>query len=277
MEWSLPYGAPSAAVWIAQFAQAHFPKYGTTKEQLAWIALNARRNAELNPNAIYREPMTMDDYLASRIICTPFSLYDCDVPCDGATAVIVSRTDRARDLAHPPLRVEAVGTALRDRPSWDQFSDLTTMANRDAGRDGLDANRPEAERRADAPGLRRVLVHHPVVDRSDGVLRSRRGRPVHRRRHSASPATACSRSIPTGASCLRAACTGTASCTRPRPRCGAKAATARSRLHPRSAPSRPVAVRPAAACSSSASKTEPRPPERTCVSRRAHGAPIHAG
>ena len=133
MEWSLPYGAPSAAVWIAQFAQAHFSKYGTTKEQLAWIALNARRNAELNPNAIYREPMTMDDYMASRIVCTPFSLYDCDVPCDGATAVIVSRIDRARDLAHPPLRVEAVGTALRDRPSWDQFSDLTTMANRDAG------------------------------------------------------------------------------------------------------------------------------------------------
>lgn len=132
MQWNLPFSAPSAAVWIAMFAQAHFDRYGTTREQLAWIALNGRRNAQLNPKAIYREPMTLDDYLSARMISTPFCLYDCDVPCDGATAVVVSRIDRARDLRHPPLRVEAVGTALRGRPSWDQFDDLTTMSNRDA-------------------------------------------------------------------------------------------------------------------------------------------------
>ena len=134
MEWTLPFSAPSAAVWIAMYAQAHFDKYGTTKEQLAWIPLNGRRNAELNPKAIYRDPMTMDDYMASRIITTPFSLYDCDVPCDGTTAIVVSRCDRAADLAHKPLRVEAMGGGIHGRPSWDQFDDLTTMANRDAGR-----------------------------------------------------------------------------------------------------------------------------------------------
>jgi acetyl-CoA acetyltransferase len=133
MEWNLPFAAPSAAIWIAMFAQAHFHKYGTTREQMAWIALNGRRNAELNPNAIYREPMALDDYLAARMISTPFCLYDCDVPCDGATAVIVSRADRAADLRKPPLHVEAVGSAIRGRPSWDQFDDLTTMAMRDAG------------------------------------------------------------------------------------------------------------------------------------------------
>jgi acetyl-CoA acetyltransferase len=132
-EWNLPFSAPSAAVWIALFAQRHFHLYGTTREQLAQIALNARRNAALNPKAIYREPMTLDDYLAARLVSTPFCLFDCDVPCDGATAVIVSRLDRARDLRRPPIRVEAVGTALRGRPSWDQFDDLSTMANRDAG------------------------------------------------------------------------------------------------------------------------------------------------
>ena len=132
LQWHLPFSAPSAAVWIAMFAQAHFHRYGTTKEQMAWIALNARRNAELNPRAIYRQPMTLDDYLASRIVSTPFSLYDCDVPCDGATAVIVSSVERARDLRHPPLRIESMGAALRGRPSWDQYEDLTTMPNRDA-------------------------------------------------------------------------------------------------------------------------------------------------
>jgi len=132
MEWTLPFRAYSAASWIAMNAQRHFHDHGTTREQLAWIALNARRNAAGNPKAIYREPMTLDDYLGARMISTPFCLYDCDVPCDGATAVIVSRADAARYLRRPPLRVEAVGSALRGRPSWDQFDDLSTMALRDA-------------------------------------------------------------------------------------------------------------------------------------------------
>ncbi len=132
MEWNLVFSSPSAAIWIAMFAQRHFHDYGTTREQLAWIALNARRNAALNPKAIYTAPMTMADYLDARMITTPFCLYDCDVPCDGGTAVIVSRIDRAKDLRKPPLRVEAVGSAIHGRPSWDQFDDLSTMANRDA-------------------------------------------------------------------------------------------------------------------------------------------------
>jgi acetyl-CoA acetyltransferase len=133
MEYTLPFRAYSAANWIAMFAQRHFHEYGTTREQMAWIALNGRRNAARNPKAIYREPMTLEDYLSARMISTPFCLYDCDVPVDGATAVIVSRRDAARDLRRPPIGVEAVGTALRGRPSWDQFDDLTTMALRDAG------------------------------------------------------------------------------------------------------------------------------------------------
>ncbi len=132
MEWNLPFSAPSAAIWIAMFAQRHFHLYGTTREQMAWIALNGRRNAALNPKGIYRDPMSLDDYLNARTITTPFCLYDCDVPCDGATAFVISRVDRAKDLRNPPLRIEAVGSALRGRPSWDQFDDLSTMANRDA-------------------------------------------------------------------------------------------------------------------------------------------------
>ena len=116
MSWNLVFSAPSASTWIAMFAQRHFHEYGTTREQLAWIPLNARKNAEVNPNAIYREPMSFDDYMNARMISTPFCLYDCDVPCDGATAVIVSRRERAKDLRHTPLRVEAVGHADR-RPS----------------------------------------------------------------------------------------------------------------------------------------------------------------
>ena len=133
LSWTLPFAAPSAAIWIAMFAQKHFHEYGTTREQLAQIALNGRKNAGLNPNAIYRDPMSMDDYFSARMISEPFCLFDCDVPCDGSTAVIVSHVDAAKNLRNTPIQVEAVGTALRGRPSWDQFDDLTTMANRDAG------------------------------------------------------------------------------------------------------------------------------------------------
>jgi acetyl-CoA acetyltransferase len=133
LQWTLPYGAASAACWIAMFAQRHFLEYGTTREQMAWIALNARKNAAGNPNAIFRDPLSMDDYLGVRMISSPFCLYDCDVPVDGATAFVLSHVDAARDLRKAPLRVEAIGAALHGRPSWDQFDDLTTMALRDAG------------------------------------------------------------------------------------------------------------------------------------------------
>jgi acetyl-CoA acetyltransferase len=113
-------------------AQRRFHDFDLTREQLGQIAINARRNAGLNPKAIYRDPMTLDDYLAARMITTPLCLFDCDAPCDGSTAVIVSHRDFAPDAPHPVAHVNAVGTALRGRPSWDQFDDINMMAARDA-------------------------------------------------------------------------------------------------------------------------------------------------
>ncbi|MFC7675359.1 OB-fold domain-containing protein [Mycolicibacterium sp. GCM10028919] len=118
--WQMPFGATSAAHTLALNVQRHFDRYGTTRETLGWIALNQRANAGLNPTAIYRDPMTMDDYLSARLITTPFGLYDCDVPCDGAVAVIVSAVDVARDMPKPPVYFEAVGTQIIERTDWDQ-------------------------------------------------------------------------------------------------------------------------------------------------------------
>ena len=128
----IPFGAMSAANWLALYARRHMHEFGTKKEHLGAIALTGRRHAGLNPKAVYRAPMTMDDYLNARIVSEPFGLYDCDVPVDGSTAVIVSSADTARDLAHPAVRFNAVGTAMRARPLWDQWEDITTMAARDA-------------------------------------------------------------------------------------------------------------------------------------------------
>jgi acetyl-CoA acetyltransferase/uncharacterized OB-fold protein len=118
--WRAPYGAISAANWIAMNASNHFHRYGTTREALATIAVNARANAGLNPDAVYREPMSRDDYFDARMITSPFGLYDCDVPCDGSVALVVSAIDTAFDRPHPPVLVEAVGTQIIERISWDQ-------------------------------------------------------------------------------------------------------------------------------------------------------------
>jgi acetyl-CoA acetyltransferase len=132
LQWTLPFGAVSAVNWLALVAQRRMHEFGLTREQLAQIALNGRRNAGVNPAAIYREAMGLDDYLAARMISTPLCLFDCDAPTDGSTALVVSHRDYASDTPHPACHVNAVGTALRGRPSWDQFDDMTTMAARDA-------------------------------------------------------------------------------------------------------------------------------------------------
>ncbi|HEY4947682.1 MAG TPA: thiolase family protein, partial [Acidimicrobiales bacterium] len=132
LQWTLPFGAVSAVNWIALVAQRRMHEFSLTREQLGQVPLNARRNAALNPAAIYREPMDLSDYLGARMISTPLCLFDCDAPSDGSTAFVVSHRDYAADAPHPACHVNAVGTALRGRPSWDQFDDMTTMAARDA-------------------------------------------------------------------------------------------------------------------------------------------------
>ena len=126
MEWRLPFGAVSAANWIACQASHYFHRYGGSRETLGHIAINARANAARNPEAVYREPFTMDDYLSARMVSSPFGLYDCDVPVDGAVAVIVSAIETAGDRPKPPVLVEAVGTQILERLSWDQDT-LTHM------------------------------------------------------------------------------------------------------------------------------------------------------
>ncbi|MCU1359226.1 MAG: acetyl-CoA acetyltransferase, partial [Ilumatobacteraceae bacterium] len=129
----LAVGAVSGANWSALYAQRHMSQFGTTKEQLGWLACTQRAHAARNPDAVFQKPLTMADYLTSRSISTPLSLFDCDVPVDGATAVVIS-TAAARDDLRQPVRIEAIGGALHGRPPWEQRADLTTMAAHDAAK-----------------------------------------------------------------------------------------------------------------------------------------------
>src|SRR5690606_14007365 len=79
----LAHHAYSAVNWLALHLRRHMHLYGTTKEQLGWLALNSRRNAARNPLAALTAPITMDDYLGARTISSPIGLLDCDIPVDG--------------------------------------------------------------------------------------------------------------------------------------------------------------------------------------------------
>jgi acetyl-CoA acetyltransferase/uncharacterized OB-fold protein len=120
LEWRAPYGAISASQWIACNASTYMHRYHVGREALGAIAVTARAGAACNPEALYREPFTLDDYYAARMITTPFGLYDCDVPADGSVAVVVSAIDAVPDRPKPPVLVEATGTAVLERLSWDQ-------------------------------------------------------------------------------------------------------------------------------------------------------------
>jgi acetyl-CoA acetyltransferase len=131
LEEMLAANAFSAVNWLAMHCRRHMDLYGTTKEQLGWLAINSRRNAALNPLAVYRDPMSMDDYLGARPVSTPLGLYDCDVPVDGSIAVVVSPAGYAGDCPRPAIRVEAIGGS-DGRGGWFHRPDYPNMAAVDA-------------------------------------------------------------------------------------------------------------------------------------------------
>jgi acetyl-CoA acetyltransferase len=132
-QWVRPYGSVTAATWMAPHFQRYLHDTGATKEQVGWLAVNSRRQAVERGTAIYPEPMSIEDYLSSRMIATPFQLYDCDIPADGCVAFVVSSRDHASDCARPVL-VDAVGTALGVRAFWDQWTAPTENAQQSAAK-----------------------------------------------------------------------------------------------------------------------------------------------
>lgn len=132
-QWTVPFHAHSPATFWALFAQAYFDRYGIGPEQLGWIAVNGRRMAALNPNAIYRTPITIEDYLASRIISTPLRLLDCDSHVDGSCAFVLSHHDVARDMPNPPIWIEALGVAGGDIGAGINRGDFTCIPANTSG------------------------------------------------------------------------------------------------------------------------------------------------
>jgi acetyl-CoA acetyltransferase len=124
--YSAPYGLSLVGAY-AMVAQRHMHEYGTTSAQLAEIAVGVREFAGLNPNAMYRDPITVADVLASRMIADPLHMLDCCIVSDGGGAFVMTTAERARDLAKPAVRVLGAAGA---QTHWNisQMPDFTTSA-----------------------------------------------------------------------------------------------------------------------------------------------------
>ncbi len=126
----IPYG-PTIVGAYGMVAQRHMHEYGTTSEQLAEIAVTIRRHASLNPNAKYRDPITVEDVLASRVISSPLHLLDCCMISDGGGALVVTSAERARDLKKRPALVLGAGVANRHNGIGER--DILDIAARQSG------------------------------------------------------------------------------------------------------------------------------------------------
>jgi acetyl-CoA acetyltransferase len=108
-----PYGMTSPGAVHSMLFQRHAHQYGTKVEQLGAVSLAFRKHAQLNPNAVMRKPITMDDYLASRFICEPLRLLDYCLINDGGVALILTAGDRAKDLRQRPVYVRGLAQVSR--------------------------------------------------------------------------------------------------------------------------------------------------------------------
>jgi acetyl-CoA C-acetyltransferase len=125
-----PYG-PTVVGSYALVAQRHMHEFGTTSEQLAEIAVTIRRHASLNPAAKFRDSITVEDVLASRIVSSPLHLLDCCIISDGGGAVVVTSAARARDLPRRPVRILGGSEALCHTSNGKR--DLTDIAAKQSG------------------------------------------------------------------------------------------------------------------------------------------------
>ena len=113
--WYMPYGFHTPAAWVGMFAQRYMHAYGATSEDFGRVAVAARDFAATNPAAFFHgKPITLEEHQASRWICEPLHLLDCCQESDGAVAMVITSSERARDLKQKPVIIKGAAQGLSD-------------------------------------------------------------------------------------------------------------------------------------------------------------------
>jgi acetyl-CoA acetyltransferase len=136
-QFEAPYGLPQPVGAYALACSRHMHEYGTTKEQLAEIAVATRKWAQLNPKAMMQDPITIDDVLNSRPIAWPFNLLDCCLVTDAGGAYVMTTTERAKTLKQTPAIVMGVGES-HDHSMISQMPSYTSFAARNSGKTAME-------------------------------------------------------------------------------------------------------------------------------------------
>lgn len=138
------YGPRFPVSSYALMAKRHMHEYGTTREHLAHVAVSARQWAQKNPEAFARDPLSIDDVLNARMVSSPLGKLDCCLVTDGSGALVIARSDLAKDMKRPPVYVLGAGVAHRAKHVMGMQSLTTTTAVESAARAyemaGLNAN-----------------------------------------------------------------------------------------------------------------------------------------
>ncbi|MBU6268697.1 MAG: hypothetical protein KGN34_14215 [Sphingomonadales bacterium] len=112
-----PYGFSGPPAWAATVLRRYFEMYGYSRADMARYIVDNRANVQLNPNGYWRgKPLTTDDYLNARMIADPMSILDCDIPVDGCAALLLTSTDRARDLKQKPALLTGFSAGTHSPP-----------------------------------------------------------------------------------------------------------------------------------------------------------------
>ena len=136
-QFEVPYGPMGPTTLFGIGVLRYMKQYGMTHEQLASVAVAQREWAGMNPRAMYRDPITVDDVLASRVIAYPFHLLECCLVTDGGGALILTKAERAKDFPQSPVYILGSGESV-ESPMISQMADLTSSRNfRIAGRDAM--------------------------------------------------------------------------------------------------------------------------------------------
>jgi acetyl-CoA acetyltransferase len=124
------------AVRFGMFAQRQAFQRGVTDEHRGAVVLTCREHAQLNPAAVWcGTPLTMEDYLKSDVVASPLRILDCDMPIDGAVALVLATADRAGDLPSSAVYIDSVGHASGPSLDAEVWSDMSTMSSRYAAED----------------------------------------------------------------------------------------------------------------------------------------------
>ena len=180
-EFERPFGMDGPNTKFGMVARRHFDLYGTKPENLGKLAVTQRLHASLNPNAYLKQPITMKDYLDSKIICDPLRMLDCSIVVDGGAGFLIASTKKAKELTDNPVSLKGFGTAINYREKSDVSPDILVTGIKPASRMAFEMSGVRPKDISIGSLLRRLFHYGFDSARRCRVLREEERGKIHRR------------------------------------------------------------------------------------------------